>query len=76
MDADWHSDREELGPDAVGVTKVERQRLYLEFMAAVADVSVEKAVVGSHSFNHTVVRKSSTSKQSCLHHHASSHRNV
>ena len=45
LDAKWHSEGEELGPDAVGVTKAERRRQFLEFMATVAhvaDVSVEK----------------------------------
>ena len=45
LDAEWHSEREELGPDAGSVSKAERRKQFLDFMATVAqhtDVSVEK----------------------------------
>ena len=45
LDAEWHSEAEELGPDAGSVSKAERRKQFLDFMATVAlhaDVSVEK----------------------------------
>ena len=45
LDAEWHSEGEELGPDAGSVSKAERRKQFLDFMATVAqhtDVSVEK----------------------------------
>ena len=45
MDAEWQSDGDDYGPDALGVSKAERRRQFLEFMSTVAtfaDVSVEK----------------------------------
>ena len=45
LDAEWHSEGEELGPDAGSISKAERRKQFLDFMATVAlhaDVSVEK----------------------------------
>ena len=61
LDAEWHSEGEELGPDAGSISKAERRKQFLDFMATVAlhaDVSVEKkAGVTSHSLCHLIIRE-------------------